>query len=197
MPLLRVKVDEAIVVALPTDRCNIAGARIGGTRDDEDYADLSAWGGTYGQGPKDVHCIWLDAFKLLRGQTVEVEFAASGDVVGMGKPFDSSEVSTPPPGHSHEEELRALAQELRGLPWVRGPYKFRYESTQSTPVDCLLEPFEYGFGLNVLWSDIHPERLSVSLYAYTIDSVEHQNSGRNLASEKVAIGQACRLALVA
>jgi hypothetical protein len=36
----------------------MVGARIGGTRDDEDYADLSAWGGTYGQGNADVHCIW-------------------------------------------------------------------------------------------------------------------------------------------
>jgi hypothetical protein len=70
MPLLRIQIDGTVVVALPTEGCNIVGARIGGTRDDEDYADLSAWGGTYGQGNADVHCIWLDAFKILPKQTV-------------------------------------------------------------------------------------------------------------------------------
>jgi len=85
MPLLRIQIDGTVVVALPTEGCNIVGARIGGTRDDEDYADLSAWGGTYGQGNADVHCIWLDAFKILPKQVVEVEFAASGNSVGAGK----------------------------------------------------------------------------------------------------------------
>ena len=197
MPLLRVQIDGTVVVALPTEGCNIVGARIGGTRDDEDYADLSAWGGTYGQGNADVHCIWLDAFKILPKQTVEVEFAASGNIVGAGKAFDAAGVSDRPPNYSHEEELKSLAQELRGEPWIRSAYKFRYDSTQSRPMDCLMASNEYGFGFNVLWNEVHPHRLSVSLYAYTIESVEHQKSGRTLTAERLLLGQVCRLAFVA
>src|ERR1700728_695676 len=124
MPLLRVQIDGSVVVALPTEGCNMVGARIGGTRDDEDYADLSAWGGTYGQGSADVHCIWLDAVKILPQQVVEVAFDASGNSVGAVKAFDAAGVSDRPPNHSHEEELKALAQEIRGLRWIRGAYKF-------------------------------------------------------------------------
>jgi len=117
MPLLRVQIDGTVVAALPTEGCNILGARIGGSRDDDDHADLSAWGGTYGQGSADVHCIWLDALKILPAQVVGIAFDASGNRVGMGKAFDAAGASDRPPNYSHEEELKALAQELRGLPW--------------------------------------------------------------------------------
>src|ERR1700722_10961002 len=196
MPLLRVQIDGTVVVAMPTEGCNIVGARIGGTRDDEDYADLSAWGGTYGQGKEDVHRIWLDAFKILPNQVIEVEFAASGNSVGEGKVFDAAGVSDRPLNYFHEEKLKSLARELRGQPWIRSAYKFRYDSNQSEPVACLMGSNEYGFGFNVLWNDLHPYRLSVSLYAYTIESVESQKSGRTLTAERLLVGQACRLACV-
>jgi hypothetical protein len=197
MPLLSVQIDGKVVVALPTEGCNIVGARIGGTRDDEVYADLSAWGGTYGQGNADVHCIWLDGFKILPEQVVEVQFAASGNSVGSGKAFDASGVADRPPNYSHEGELKALAQELRGQPWIRSAYKFHYESNQSEPIDYFMASDEYGFGFNVLWNEVHPHRLSVSLHAYTIESVEHQQSGRTLATERLLVGQGCRLNFVA
>jgi hypothetical protein len=197
MPLLRVLIDGSVVVALPTEGCNMVGVRIGGTRDDEDYADLSAWGGTYGQGNADVHSIWLDAVKILPQQVVELAFEASRDSVGAGKAFDAASVSDRPPDHSHEEELRALAQEIRDLPWIRGAYKFCYDSNQSEPMDYLMASDEYGFGFNVLWNDIYPDRMSVSLYAYTIESIEHQKSGRTLTTERLLVGQRCRLTFVA
>lgn len=154
MPLLRVHIDGSVVVALPTEGCNLVGARIGGTRDDADV-DLSAWGGTYGQGSADVHCIWLDAVKILPQQVVEVAFDASGNSVGAGKAFDVAGVSDRPSTHSHEKELKALGQEIRGLPWIRVAYKVRCGSNQSEPVEYLMASDEDGFGFNVLWNDIY------------------------------------------
>ncbi len=101
-----------------------------------------------------------------------------------------------PLNYSHEEELRLLAQELRGQPWIRGTYEFRYNSTQSEPMDYSMASNEYGFGFTVLWNDLHPHRLSVSLYSYTIESVEHQKSGRTLMAERLLVGQECRLTFV-
>jgi hypothetical protein len=89
----------------------------------------------------------LDAVKLLPKQVVEVEFAASGNIVGAGKAFDAAGVSGRPANYSHEEELKALAQELRGQPWIRGAYKFRYDSTQSEPTDHHKKSFKFLLSL--------------------------------------------------
>jgi hypothetical protein len=65
VPLLRVSVDGTTVVAVPTDGREIIGARIGGSRDDPDYADLSAWGGTYARGDQVDHRVWLDQLLII------------------------------------------------------------------------------------------------------------------------------------
>ena len=197
MAFLRVKVDDLVVVEMPTDGCNMLGCRIGGSRDDDDFADLSAWSGTYGQGADDVHRIWLDSEQLALGQSVEVEFVTSGTQVGEGIPFDSSGSAEMPAGYSLEADLHSLAQELREQPWIRAAYKFRYEASHGTAVECAMTEDEYGFGFNVLWNDMHPGRVSVSLHAYTIDSVEQQRSGRDLVCEHVSAGRSCKITMVA
>ena len=197
MPFLRVKVDGSVVVEIPTDDCNIIACRISGTRDDDTFAGLSASSGIYGQGADDVHRIWLDCQQLVPGQSVEIEFVASGSQVGQGMPFDASGSPGMPAGYSLEDELHKLAQELRNQPWVRTVYKFRYEASHGTTVDCWMAEDEYGFGFNVLWNDMHPGRVSVSLHAYTIDSFEQQRNGRDLVRERVSLEQSCRITLVA
>ena len=101
-----------------------------------------------------------------------------------------------PANYSLEDELHALAQELRNLPWVRTAYRFRYEASRSTVVECAMAEDEYGFGFNVLWNDMHPGRVSVSLHAYTIDSVEHQRNGRDLVRERLSLEQSCKVTFV-
>ena len=197
MPFLRVKVDDSVVVEIPTDGCNMLGCRIGASRDDDDFADLSAWSGLYGQGADDVHRIWLDAEPLALGQSVEVEFVVAGTQIGNGVPFDSSESSELPADFSLESELHAVAQELRKLPWVRTAYKFRYEASDDRVIDCSMDDDEYGFGFNVLWNEMRPACVSVLLYAYTIESAEHQRDGRTLVREQVSVGQSCKITLVA
>lgn len=197
MPFLRVKVDSSVVVEIPTDDCNIIACRVSGTRDDDAFADLSASSGIYGQGADDVHRIWLDCHQLLPGQSVEIEFVAAGNQVGEGMPFDSSGSLEKPADYSLADELHALAQELRNQPWIRTAYKFRYEASHTTVVDCSMAEDEYGFGFNVLWNDVHPGRVSVSLHAYTIDSVEQQRNGRDLVRERVSLEQSCKITLVA
>jgi hypothetical protein len=196
MPLLSIQVDGTTLVAIPTEGYSIVGARIGGTRDDSDHAGLNAWAGAYGKGPADAHNIWLDDFKLFPGQKVEVALAGTGTAVGVGRAMDRC-TSQPPADYSIENQLQELAQEIRQLPWLRGPYRFRYESSQTAPMHCSLEATEYGFGFNVMWNDLHPERVSASLYAYTIDSVEKQEAGRTIRTERLLMGQRCILALVA
>ena len=88
--------------------------------------------------------------------------------------IDSSGSAEMPAGYSLEDDLHALAQELREQPWVRAAYRFGYESSHSAASEYSMAEDEYGFGFNVMWNDMHPGRVSVSLYAYTIHSVEVQ-----------------------
>jgi hypothetical protein len=197
MPLLRISLDGSPLVAIPTDGREFVGARIGGTHDDPDYADVSAWGGTYASHQSPDHRIWLENKTLSVGNCVEIELLASGDEVGTGILFESNDASNPPLGHSHEEELLKLAAELRTQPNVRERYGAIYSSSKIPKMEFETLPGEYGFGLNVLWNSLHPERVSVSLYAYSIDSMERQEAGRDAVREKLDVGQKCRLAFVA
>jgi len=48
-----------------------------------------------------------------------------------------------------------------------------------------------------MWNYRHPERLTVSLTAYTIDSVASEAPGRTLENRKLALQGEMRLELVA
>jgi hypothetical protein len=93
--------------------------------------------------------------------------------------------------------MRSLVAELKDQPAVRTGYELAYSSSQTRETRFATVPREYGFGLNVLWNDMHPDRVSVNLYAYTIDSMAANESSRYGVREKLGLGQKCRLALVA
>ncbi len=197
MPFLRISLDGSPLVAVSTEGREFVGARIGGTHDDPDYAEVSVWGGTYANGQSVDHRIWLENKTITVGQSVEIELLSSGDEIGAGIPFNSDGVQHPPTGHSHEEELRKLAAELRTQPNVREKYEAIYSSSRTQKIEFETLPGEYGFGLNVLWNSQRPDRMSMSLYAYSIDSMERQEAGRDAVREKLDVGQQCRLAFVA
>jgi hypothetical protein len=197
MPLLRIWLDGALAAAIPTDGREVVGARVSGTVDDPDYADLYAWGGTYVSGTSVDHRHWLDQFNLVPGQVLEIEFALEGEEVGVGVPVGPQGEDIPPPNYSVDDEMRSLVAELKDQPAVRTGYELAYSSSQTRETRFATVPREYGFGLNVLWNDMHPDRVSVNLYAYTIDSMAANESSRYGVREKLGLGQKCRLALVA
>jgi hypothetical protein len=56
---------------------------------------------------------------------------------------------------------------------------------------------EHGFGFSVLWNSFHPDQVSVSLHSYTLDSIAAEAAARSTSREKVPMGGAVRLELVA
>ncbi len=197
MPLLRVTVGGRALAAIPTDGREFVGARVGGTHDDPDLATASAWGGTYARGDNVDHRVWLNEHILTIQDSMEIELLPFGDEIGSGTPIGPQGRDSPPPGYSHEEEVRKLAAELRGQPKVREKYRLHYTSSKTDAMEFETLPDEYGFGLNVLWNDLYPERMSVTLYAYSLDSMERNESGREAVRERLEVGQKCRLAFVA
>jgi hypothetical protein len=197
MPLLRISLDGTPVAAIPTEGREFVGARVGGTIDDPEYADFSAWGGTYVRGDDVDHRVWLDQHIAGSGHSIEVELVAEGAELGVGQPSGRQGKDSPPADYSFENEIRALVEELRGQPAVRDQYRLLYSSPQTPETHFETLPGEYGFLLNVLWKDFAPDRLSVSLHAYTLDSFERQEGGRYGVREKLELGQMCRLTFVA
>ncbi len=197
MPHLRIWIDDKLAASIPTSGREIVGARVGGTIDDPDYADLYAWGGTYARGNAVDHRHWLDQYRLGPGQTLEIEFAQEGEEVGVGIPVGPQGEDIPPANYSFEEDMRSLAAELRNQPPVRAGYHLSYSSSQTQETQFSTNPGDYGFGLNVLWNDMYPARVRVSLYAYTLDAMAANESSRYGIREKLGIGERFRLAFAA
>jgi len=84
---------------------------------------------------------------------------------------------------------REMFEELRRKPNLRDGYAFQYHSTLGTSYAGRTSSEEHGFGFTVLWSSHRPERVSVSLNSYTIDSVEQQTPGHDHVREYLQVGQ--------
>ena len=86
MPFLRVSVDGQSVASIVTDGLELVSVHVGGTRVNDEYADLGVSGGVYfGDGASD-HRIWVDQMPLSVGQVVEVALLEHDTAVGEGGP---------------------------------------------------------------------------------------------------------------
>jgi hypothetical protein len=194
---LRVTVDRVDAAVIDTSGREVISIRVGGTKIDDDYADLGVTGGTYGQeGPTD-HRIWIDQMALKVGQVVGVEFVEHGIQTGTGKTMIElypahSEAGTPRP-----LDRAGLAAELREMAPVRPGYEIRFVRSDGSAATLFTTPDEHGFGFSVLWNSLSPDRVSVSLHSYTLDSIVSEAPGRSTVREKMALGEAVRLELIA
>lgn len=196
MSFLRVAVDGQSVASIATDGRELVTVHVGGTRVDDEYANLSVSAGVYsGDGASD-HRIWVDQMPLSVGQVVEVALLEHDTAVGEGLPIEelypACETVAPPTSADNA----GLFAELRRLPQKRGEFTVRFNSSAGAASLFSTNPDEHGFGFSVLWNDIRPERASVSLHAYTIDSVESGATGRDHVRERMPVGGTVRLELV-
>ena len=197
MPFLRVAVDGQSVASIGTDGRELVSVHVGGTRVNDEYADLGVSGGVYsGDGASD-HRIWVDQMPLSVGQVVEVALLEHDTAVGEGRTIEqlypASENVAPPTSADNAE----MFADIRRLPQLREGFTVRFTSSAESAGLFSTTPDEHGFGFNVLWNSLHPERASVSLHAYTIDGVESGESGRVHVRERMPIGGTVRLELVA
>lgn len=197
MPFLNVTVDGAAVATVCTDGRDILNVRVGGSRDDEDFADLSVTGGVYDRNGTTEHRTWVDQMRLAAGQVIGVELLTDATSRGEGKAIeelypDSPEFHWPSPSDRAE-----LTAEIRELPLVRDGFTLRLVGSDGISITHRTAPDEHGFGFSVLWNRQHPDRISMLLSCYTIDSVAAETLGRILSSQKVALPGWVHLELVA
>jgi hypothetical protein len=195
MPFLSVKVDGIPVANISTDGLEVVTVNVGGACIDDDYADLSVSGGVYSGDTAD-HRIWVDQLPLSVGQVVEVTFMEQGTPSGTGRTIAElyPELESNPPALSAEGDPFA---EARTSPRLRSGYTVRVVSNDRPPTALTTTPDEHGFGFHVLWNNLRPGYVSVSLGSYTLESVEKQAPGRDAFCERVPVGTQLRLEFVA
>lgn len=197
MPFLNVTVDGAAVATVDTDGRDIVSVMVGGSRDDEDFADLSVTGGVYDQSGTTEHRIWVDQMHLTAGQVIGVEFLTDATPRGEGKTIEEL-YPDPPEFHPPSPLDRAeLVAEIRALPLVRDGFTLRFMGSDGMSVTHTTVAEEHGFGFSVLWNRQRPDRVSISLHCYTIDSVAAETPGRTLSSQKVELPGRVQLELIA
>jgi hypothetical protein len=193
MAFLRISVDGNVLAVVSTAERDIVSVQVGGARIDEDFATLSVMGGIYDRDGVTDHRIWVEERALHAGQRVEVSFAAEDIESGPGATL----TATPTEGGDADfTDVASAIADLRHLPYVRDRYVLRLESSNGASSECVTGPDEHGFGMSVLWNWLHPERASVSVHAYTLDSLDKGESGRDFVREKLELGGWVRLALV-
>jgi hypothetical protein len=196
MPFLSVSVDGVPVAAVGTDGRTAVSIRVGGTRVDEDYADLSVSGGIYGRESGTEHRIWVSCKPLGVGQVVEVGFLENGADSGVGQTIEELFPGAPVPKGPTAQANAEMFAEIRSATVLRDGYSLEYSSSEGIVTGIRTNPEEHGFGFSVLWTDHRPERVSVSLHSYSIDSVESRGPGRYHVRDKILVGETVRLALV-
>lgn len=197
MPFLYVTVDGTAVATVGTDGRDIVHVRVGGSRDDKDFADLSVTGGVCGYSGTTEHRIWVDQMRLATGQVIGVEFLTDATPRGGGRTIEELYPDLPEFRWPSPLERAELAADIRELPLVRDGFTLRLVGSDGISVTHTTAPEEHGFGYSVLLNKQHPDRISMSLSCYTIDSVAAETPGRTLSSQKVAPPGRVHLELVA
>jgi len=197
MVFLRVLVDELDAAIVDTADREVVAVHVGGTRVDDDYADLSVSGGVYGHEGRSDHRIWVNQMPLRIGQTVVVELLEHGVGTGPGQTLEELYPDHKPEPSPASISRAELFDDLRRFPQLRSGYTVCLVPNDGNPITLVTTSAEHGFGFSALWNNLHPHRLSVSLHSYTIDSVEAEIPGRDAYRGKLELGSNVRLQLVA
>jgi hypothetical protein len=194
MPCLRITLDEVLLAAVPCEGFDVITARISGTRIEGDFANIGVTGGSYPDEGESTYLTWVNELALLPGQRVCVTLSEEGAASHAGKtieelfPDEDTEAST-----DDFKPTQEIFEELRAKPKLREGYAFRYHSTLGTQCAGHTKPEEYGFGFTALWNSHRPERISVSVNSYTIESIESRTPGTDHVHEYLQVGQSATI----
>jgi hypothetical protein len=190
MPSLTVTLDGNILATVCCDGFDVVTARLSGIRIEDDFANLGVTGGCYPDGGESTYLTWVNELPVQPGQRVGVTLLQDGATSHPGKTIDElypDEDPTTTPDDFNPTD--GMFEELRRRPNLRDGYAFQYQSTLGTSYAGRTSAEEHGFGFTVLWNSHRPERVSVLLNSYTIDSIEQRTPGHDHAREYLQVGQ--------
>ena len=187
MPTISVSLNGQLLASVATDGYDVLSVHVHGIRTDSEFATVDMNGGSYPEGQESTYLTWISSTLLSPGDSVDVKFADSGQTSHPGKTID--ELFPNEPADSQRTDFKATSEmfaELRAKPQLRGGYGFSLTLPSGTHYEGRTNEAEHGFGFSVVWNSHRPQRASVSLHSYTIDSMEHEQPMRDHASEYIA-----------
>jgi hypothetical protein len=130
---------------------------------------------------------------LRPGQRINVVFVENGKSSHPGKAIEELFPDEPSITRTDFKPTAEMFEELRAKPKLREKFSFRLFSSSGASFVGESAPSEHGFGFTVLWNSFHPERATVSLHTYTLESLETRSSLNYLFEEKIAYGGSIEL----
>lgn len=198
MPALRVSIDGTALATVCTDGYDVVSVHVSGTRVDKIPADLHVSGGSHPEDRESAYLMWVNDVPVQRGQVVTVSVLETAPTSHPGKTIDELY----PPAEPLEvienfKPTEAMFAELRSRPRLQEKLAFKLEPSAGTCFAGELAPEEHGFGFSVLWNSFRPNRVSVSLHAYTLEGLQNGDPFNNHVSERLQSGGMVRFQLIA
>lgn len=186
---IAISLDGTHLAPVCCDGFDVVSVRVGGTRVEEECATVGMSAGAYPDQGESTNLMWVNEVAVLPGQTVAVSLLEASIMSHSGKTIAEL---FPDEERSNVDDFKPtpeMFQELRVKPRHRDGWSFWLSSTPGTLYTGRTAPEEHGFGFSVLWNMHRPERASVSLHSYTIDSLEHQTPMHDHVREHLQLGQ--------
>jgi hypothetical protein len=193
MPALSVSIDGNTIATVCTDGYDTLSIHAGGTRIDDDLANLDIAGGSYPKDGESTYLTWVNALPLQSGQVVIISFIESATSSHAGKTIEELFPDEEPIEMPDFKPTTEMFNELRAKPKLRDQFYFRLESSLGTSFVGETTPDEHGFGFTILWHSSHPERARVSLHSYTLESMEARGPTNYHVEERIHVGDSVRL----
>jgi hypothetical protein len=193
MPSVAVEVDSKPLATIRCDDFHVVAIRVSSTRIDETFATLEMTASTHPETGESTYLVWVHDYPLQPGQYVVVRLMDEGETTGEGKTIDDLYPDEDAECHQEPKSEAECFQELRAMPKLRTGYTFKLNSPAHPSYRGATQPDEHGFSFNLLWNWVRPNRASVSLSSYTIDSVEKRTPSREHSHEYIQAGQSATL----
>jgi len=197
MPALSLYVDGMFIASVNTEGYDILDVRVHGTCVDKNIASLDFSGGAHPEGDASSYLTWVNDLPIKPKQVVKVVFLENALTSHEGKTIDElfpDDINKEPIDF---KPLPEALNEIRAMQKLRNSISFRVQSPQAGLLTCETEPDKFGFGFGVLWNAWHPERASVSLHSYTLESLESRGPMNYILSEKISLGSEVQFELTA
>lgn len=188
MSALYISIDGTLVASVCTDGLDVLTVNVGGTRIDENFADINVSGGSYPDAGDSMYLTWINQLPLKSGQIVSVSLEVNGSTSYAGKTIDEL---FPKEAGCEDLEFKPRSEifsELRVRPILRDKFGFKYESKNGTAVAGKTLPEEHGFGFSVLWHSSDLRRAKVSLHSYSLAALEAGDPMNDHVREEILPG---------
>lgn len=197
MSALSLYVDGMFIASVKTDGYDMLDVRVHGTCVDKNIASLDFSGGAHPEGGDSTFLTWVNDLPVKPKQVVKVVFIEDALTSHKGKTIDELFPDAIDKEPIDFKPLTEAINEIRIMPKLRNSISFRVQSPQAGILTGETESDKFGFGFGVLWNAWQPERASVSLHSYTLESLESHGPLNYILSEKISLGSEVQFEIIA